>query len=433
MLHRTTVLTALLAAASFAATAVAQTSTIEITEPEAKAQPSVPGAKVNKPKVRVGEHAPPLVVEQLVGVPDGVNAAHDLSWDSLKGNVVVLEFWATWCGPCMATMPHLNRLTDEFRDKPVRFLAITDQTDTVIADFLKKGESPIRPRIALDTDRSVFDAFGVRGIPRTILVDQSGTILGIMSPEDLTAEVLEQVIAGERPRLPDGNEHGVEVTDEGGSASQAAPVVRILLRPNPTAKMGGVQHRKAGLEAEGVGLAGLIGLAWPEYTQGRIILPEDLPKGPFDLAIALPPGREDDVLPVLRQTLQWGFGITAHAERREVDLSILSIPKRGPGLTRSAEDGRSMATTAPGLFKFSHMSGSNVVEIVEGFLGTPVVDRTGLARGEFDLEFTFDPSKPESEREAFLAATGIVVTKDRGLRDVLVVERKAGAPAALAR
>src|SRR5262245_37427861 len=82
----------------------------------------------------VGAEPPPLQLEKVLQAPAGARA----SWDALQGKVVVLEFWATWCGPCITAIPHLNELADAFKDKPVQFIAITDEDEKVVAPFLKR-------------------------------------------------------------------------------------------------------------------------------------------------------------------------------------------------------------------------------------------------------------------------------------------------------
>jgi thiol-disulfide isomerase/thioredoxin len=99
---------------------------------------------------KVGEQPPPLELKVLLQAQPGTKA----SWDALKGKVVVLEFWATWCGPCVAAISHLNELADHFKDRPVQFIAITDEDENIISPFLKK--KPIHAWVGLDTDKSMF-------------------------------------------------------------------------------------------------------------------------------------------------------------------------------------------------------------------------------------------------------------------------------------
>src|ERR1035437_4853945 len=69
-----------------------------------------------------GQEAPTLQVAQWLQAPVGF----DGQWSGLRNKVVVLEFWATWCSPCIHAIPHLNQLARAFRDQGVVFLAVTD-------------------------------------------------------------------------------------------------------------------------------------------------------------------------------------------------------------------------------------------------------------------------------------------------------------------
>lgn len=140
--------------------------------------------------LKAGTPAPPLGLEQVLQAPDGTK----VSWESLRGKAVVLEFWATWCGPCVAAIPHLNELAQKFADRPVQFIAITAERPDVVARFVKK--KPIRGWIGLDTDESMYRDYGVEGIPLTILVDAQGRLAGFTYPTGLTEQVLTDLLAG---------------------------------------------------------------------------------------------------------------------------------------------------------------------------------------------------------------------------------------------
>ena len=94
----------------------------------------------------------------------------------LKGkNIVLLDFWATWCGPCRAVMPTLESVSKKYESKGVRYLAVNLREDpSTIQGYLKKAGLDIE--VPLDKDGSVADAYHVKGIPTMAIVDKAGVV-----------------------------------------------------------------------------------------------------------------------------------------------------------------------------------------------------------------------------------------------------------------
>src|SRR5688500_14295359 len=82
-------------------------------------------ANAQRPSPKMRETAPPLTLHKTL--PANETVAVDLH--TLKGDVVVLEFWATWCLPCIPAIKHFNLLSEKFKDGPVRFIAVTDEDE----------------------------------------------------------------------------------------------------------------------------------------------------------------------------------------------------------------------------------------------------------------------------------------------------------------
>ena len=97
-----------------------------------------------------------------------------LGSQELAGKVVVLNFWATWCGPCVAEMPHFQKVVDRYKkQKDVVFLAISiDEDKPVVRPFLERNHYTIP--VAYDNDAA--KAFNVDGVPTTFIVDRNGVI-----------------------------------------------------------------------------------------------------------------------------------------------------------------------------------------------------------------------------------------------------------------
>ncbi|MBL7559031.1 TlpA family protein disulfide reductase [Olleya sp. YSTF-M6] len=92
----------------------------------------------------------------------------------LKGQVVVLNFWFTKCGPCISEMPELNNLTENFKNKKVKFLAITFNSKEIVKQFLKDTafDYTITPNA-----NDVITMYGVQSYPTSIVIDKNGNIV----------------------------------------------------------------------------------------------------------------------------------------------------------------------------------------------------------------------------------------------------------------
>ncbi|MCX7995162.1 MAG: TlpA family protein disulfide reductase [candidate division WOR-3 bacterium] len=91
----------------------------------------------------------------------------------LKGNVVILDFWATWCPPCRREIPHLIALYDKYKDKGLIILGISTEDKQTLETFSR--ENNVNYPILLGNDE-VFRKFGVRSIPHTLFIDKKGNV-----------------------------------------------------------------------------------------------------------------------------------------------------------------------------------------------------------------------------------------------------------------
>jgi thiol-disulfide isomerase/thioredoxin len=127
-----------------------------------------------KPMPRVGDAAPE------VSAKDWINSEKPPRLADLRDQVVMVEFWATWCHPCVKGIPHLNDLHEKYGAKGLRILSFTDQSRKGIELFLK--HTPIRYTVGAGSDLSA--AYGVTGIPYAFLVGKDSKILWHGAPSD---------------------------------------------------------------------------------------------------------------------------------------------------------------------------------------------------------------------------------------------------------
>lgn len=115
----------------------------------------------------VGKPAPLFSLKDLAG--------KDVSLGSLKGSVVVLDFWATWCGPCRMSLPHLDALHKELSPRGVKVFAIDQaETKSAVQNFITAAKLTVP--VLLDENSAVGESYKVTGIPQTVVIGKDGII-----------------------------------------------------------------------------------------------------------------------------------------------------------------------------------------------------------------------------------------------------------------
>ncbi len=152
-----------------------------------------------EPTLKVGDPAPKLLPAKWVqGQPVK---------DFQKGKAYIVEFWATWCGPCRVSIPHLNEIHNKYKDKGLIVIGqdCWERDDGLVAPFVEKMADKMTYRVALDDKESDkkgkmaqtwMAAAGRNGIPSAFLVDTKGIIAWIGHPMQLKDSVIEEVLAG---------------------------------------------------------------------------------------------------------------------------------------------------------------------------------------------------------------------------------------------
>lgn len=139
-------------------------------------------------RIKVGDKAPTIhITDYVLNVPIS---------KSLDNKFIILEFWASWCAPCLGAVPHLNELQNKFKNrKDLFFISLTYEKREKIKRTLQKID--FKTIIVSDQSKETETNFNVQGIPHTVLIDNKGIVKWIGSPYDLNSDLIDTFLSGQ--------------------------------------------------------------------------------------------------------------------------------------------------------------------------------------------------------------------------------------------
>jgi uncharacterized protein (TIGR03435 family) len=379
------------------------------------AQTLTPTPNPNTPKA--GTPAPALTVNHLLQATPGTR----LDWPSLHGQVVVLEFWATWCGPCVADIPVLNSLAASLDPAKVRFISVDDEDPAVIEPFLKKN--PIVGWLAFDTTGKVFDAYGVNARPTTIIVGPDGRVATANThPESLQREQLLALAAGQpvdfdrstgpgsaapaalaqRKQMLD-KEFNMTAPRPGSAEAAFALTVtsgdkgdtRIMMRDTGQFDITNASPRD--LLVLGAGI-----------RSTRLTVKGELTETPYNLHVEAPNLPQAELSRLIEDAISSATGVHIEPKTAVADVYVLEAsPGAGEHAAASPYPGGAGYSKKAGKLQAINATLDQFAAALEKALGTPVVDETNLT-GKLNLVAALAPND--------LAATNALLEKELNLK-----------------
>lgn len=124
----------------------------------------------------------------------------DVKLASFKGKPIVMNFWATWCGPCLAAMPQVERAARDFADQGVQLIAVNlEEAPKQIKSMLERHKLDLT--VALDRDGAVAEKYKASAIPQTVIIDKEGNVVRVFIGGGPNFD--DQVRDALRPLFPD--------------------------------------------------------------------------------------------------------------------------------------------------------------------------------------------------------------------------------------
>ncbi|MBI2385780.1 MAG: redoxin domain-containing protein [Elusimicrobia bacterium] len=347
-----------------------------------------------------GPKAPELKIAKVFNAP--VSEVKSLA--SLKGKVVFVEFWATWCAPCVAGVPRTNRLIDALKGEPVVFLSVTDEPADQIAAFLKTHE--FKSWVGVDEARSSLKAYKVRGRPDGYLIGKDGTLLARIFPDSLKESDVRDAIAGRFTPVP---------VKFGGGEGPALPAAsgRTLFEVLISSAAGEPSMSRGDGMLEGGGLPFSALLAWIWDVEDEQVVVDAPAPDSFNFRLRTPPEGFERGRELLKQAVQAAFAVRVEPMIKETDVFLLTLsteagaprpqlgdPALKPGIMASG-GGRLLGRSTMARFAKALWMGSP----------KPVIDATGLDGLYFlDLEWK---RRDDAARDRALAAHGLKLVPGR--------------------
>jgi thiol-disulfide isomerase/thioredoxin len=153
-------------------------------------------------RTRIGMIGKPVAFESTTidGMP--------FDFASLKGKVVLIDFWATWCGPCIRQIPNIKKTYEKYHDRGFEVVGISiDEDRSALQSFLKDSEIPWQTMFSdnLDTTAALKKQFGVESIPCMLLVGRDGKVITLKLMGDELGKELEKLTWPEKADVPAKN------------------------------------------------------------------------------------------------------------------------------------------------------------------------------------------------------------------------------------
>jgi cytochrome c biogenesis protein CcmG/thiol:disulfide interchange protein DsbE len=346
-------------------------------------------AMANKNLPAVGNAAPELLLTQVMQAPAGTKT----DWAALRGKVIVLEFWATWCAPCIGEIPVLNALNASVDPSKVQIVSVDDEDPAVVQAFLKK--KPISGWIGLDTSGKVFDRYGVYSRPETIIVGPDGRVASTtMRPESLNAANLLALANGAplKPAAPNAATQSQldQATAQAFSdqVSKSATTAGALFEISLTA----AGHVEAGKEPEthlmmrGPGQMDVTNASATVLLNMALGIPatritgaKEIDNALYNLHVEAPNAEPKQLASAVELAIATGAHLRIERQTAMKDAYVLTATPEAAGhLTHPPGGGAAFYSTKRQVLQCLNATLSQVAGGLEKALEMPVVDETGL-------------------------------------------------------
>lgn len=366
---------------------------------------------------KIGTQLPNLELSPILNFNQQKAKLHDF-----KGKVVILNFWATWCSPCVKALSHLDVLQEEFKENLQIFAVTNSDSKQRIEKFLTKFNTKLA--IVVDSIYILKKEYPHRTISHTVLIGIDGKVKAVTKPDKITSEIINKAIKGESIAIEEkrdvfGFDYDAPLPDENlkfkfklTGYNEAATAMR---KPITNGKVFLTNHS----------LWSLYAFSYPitinemyrsrsifrvnfyfdgKYYPALKILKDKEHKyyqkkeDAYCLEIVAPDFGPEKIYKMMISFLHQNFELKSRLEKRKTKVKILKRIKSPLKLKKASPDPESRKASGYGGGGISYYN--TKVSIIARFLegmgiaGMPVLDETGLT-DNYDIEMTFSGEDPD--------------------------------------
>jgi thiol-disulfide isomerase/thioredoxin len=377
-------------------------------------------------QVKIGEAIPDINFKTVLNAP-----VKNINLSKLKGKVVLIEFWATWCGSCLVAMPHLKQLQQKYHDK-LKVIAVNDETIKRTSQYL--AIKPSNLWFAVDTERNIAKLFPHQLIPHTVLISADGKLIANTSPELITEKVIDSIWNRQEVHLAEKKDNPLDYNELIKKYFFAADTVtnRFSMLPEikgapgvSTTWLNDSTFNGRRLTCINLDLKTLYRLANNDFPYSRMIdrtgESKNAPSYCLDLIVA----HKKMLLPALQKELSTRFDLQAEIEPQTKEVYVLKVtdPEKVKKIPVNTS-GKRIYYGRHGEIDQQDMTMNDFAGYLENYgVGRlPVVNETNVS-GKFDIKFSFQPENPAS-LTTILNDMGLSLEKQERKIDMLILYKQ---------
>lgn len=379
--------------------------------------------------VKIGEAAPNLIFEKVLNFNQTSATLADF-----KDKVVIIDFWATWCSPCIQSLPELERLQAKY-ETALQVITITSDPADRIKQFLTK--KPLKLPVVIDEQRTLAAVFPHRSIPHTVIIDKSGIIKAITSTSQIADEVIDKIINGQATHLAEKKD-AVDFDPSKPLSGNENFTYQLTITPfqegypsfsSIHSEEGAYKDRR--IYATNLTAQSLFEIAHQFPVSVRTVIEvKDKDKIKWSKTHAIcfelivPEKLLEQRFAIMRQHLELYFDYVAIVEQRKRPVNVLRKIKNSPTdiLTKSRDDTAPYASYSGKGLSMKNSPMNIVAEFIESQLNLPIIDETGLNE-TYDLNLVWYNESPQQIHQELNKIGLELVSEERTIK-VLVIRDK---------